>query len=145
MAYSTLELRPHVRPTEQVHGLIAPSHCWHFDAWLYPLTGDALALLIETRAGGRELLTSHVYSWDGDRLRYLALTADDLRAMVQPITMQDRAYVSRFVELNNLHAWVLPMAARVPSGYRSRSVALHYVRAPSLEPFEDDALNLSQF
>lgn len=144
MAYSQLQYRVNVKPTEQVQGLIAPGHCWHFDAWLFSEPNGALALLVETRAGGRELLTSNAYAWDGERLRYMNAPADMLRDL-PAITVQDRGYVSRFEELNRLHSKVLDMAARVPSGFRSRSVALHYVRAPSLAPFEDDALNLSQF
>jgi hypothetical protein len=141
MAYSQLQYRPHVKPTEQVQGLIAPSHCWHFDAWLYEYGGE-LFLLAETRAGGRDLLTRHAYQWDGERLRYVA----DVPDLSAPVTLQDKAMWPRFAELNALHhRYVLPMAARVPSGFRSRSVALHYVRAPSIAPFDPDVVNLHQY
>jgi hypothetical protein len=141
--WKALQYRPHVRTTEQVHGLIAHGKCWHFDAWLFEYNG-ALALLAETRAGGRDVLTSHAYTWDGDALRYLNASGDELREH-RTVTMQDRAYVSRADELNALHGRVIAMAARVPAGFRSRSVALHYVRAPSLEPFEPDAVNMTQY
>lgn len=144
MAYNALEYRPNVRPTEQVFGLIAPGHCWHFDAWLFS-TGHEhmLALIVETRKGGRDLLTHNEYVWDGRSLRY-ANTAPDSGPLGE-VTLQDRALVSRADELNELHRRVLAMAARVPAGFRSRSVALHYVRAPSLAPFDADVVNLHQY
>jgi hypothetical protein len=143
MAYNALQYRPNVKPTEQVHTLIAPGHCWHFDAWLFEYNGG-LALLTETRAGGRDLLTANAYTWDGERLKYLNATGDELRQL-PTITVQDRQYISRAGELNAMHRRVLEMAARVPSGFRSRSVALHYVRAPSLAPFDGTEVNLHQY
>lgn len=143
MAYAQLQYRPNVKPTEQVQGLIARGHCWHFDAWLFEYNGG-LALLVETRAGGRDLLTSNAYAWDGERLRYLNATGDELRQLAT-VTLQDKAYWPREAELNVLHLRVLDMAARVPSGFRSRSVALHYVRAPSLAPFDGSEVNLHQY
>jgi hypothetical protein len=141
MSYAQLQYRPHVKPTEQVMTLIANGRCWHFDAWLYPHNNDVL-LQVQTRAGGRDVLSQHHYIWDGERLRYTAEIPNGQFS----ITMQDRAYWSRFDELNRLHwQYIVPMSRRVPDGFRSRSVALHYVRAPSLEPFGDDALNLSQY
>jgi hypothetical protein len=131
MAWNTIPTRPNVKPTEQVMGLIAPSHCWHFDAWLYEVAAsDDLLLRVETRAGGRDLLTSALYRWDGERLRYTAPQPEDQRA----VTINARHMWSRAAELGRLHKRVLTMAARVPSGFRSRSVALHYVRAPDVHP-----------
>lgn len=132
MAWSAIPTRPNVKPTEQVMGLIAPSHCWHFDAWLYeyPDSPDLL-LVIETRAGGRELLVRSLYRWSGERLRYVpASQLTDQR----PVTVNARHMLPRSAELDRLHKRVLTMAARVPSGFRSRSVALHYVRAPDVHP-----------
>lgn len=130
MAWNTIPTRPNVKATEQVLGLIAPSHCWHFDAWLYGEPNGPLILRVETRAGGRELLTSILYRWDGERLRATTQQPDYMR----PVTVNDRPMWSRSAELDRLHKRVLAMAARVPAGYRSRSVALHYVRAPDIHP-----------
>jgi hypothetical protein len=141
MAYKQLQLRPNVRDTEQVHYLIAPGHCWHFDAWLYD-AGDGLYLLTETRKGGRDLIASHAYRWDGHTLRYVARVPDGAAL----VTMHDKALWPRFDELNRLHwLYIVPMAARVPAGFRSRSVALHYVRAPSIAPFDGTEVNLHQY
>lgn len=141
--YNELPFRPHVSTKSAVMRLIAPNHCWHFDAWLYSAGARALALHTETRQGGRDLLTSHVYLWDGTRLTYLASGIDP---GAEPVTLQDKALWPRYAELNRLH-WdhILPMAARVPAGFRTRSVALHYIRAPSLDPFSDDAINMHQY
>jgi hypothetical protein len=139
--YNPLPNRPYVGKTEQVMRLIAPGHCWHFDAWLLA-GGDKLFLLVETRAGGRQLLTLNMYQWDGGRLHYCTEGFDDL----QPVTLQDKALWPRFDELNALHwRYVYPMSLRVPPGFRSRSVALHYIRAPSLEPFDGTEVNLHQY
>jgi hypothetical protein len=135
-----------VKPTEQVQSLIAPGSCWHFDAWLCEEQNGALALLVETRKGGRDLLSSHVYAWDGERLRYMNVSADDLRRDCQPVTMQDKALWPRYAELNRLHwDYVIPMSVRVPDGFRSRSVALHYIRAPSIAPFDGTEANMHQY
>jgi hypothetical protein len=130
MAWNAIPTRPHVKPTEQVMALIAPSHCWHFDAWLYGDPQGALILRVETRAGGREVLTSNLYEWDGERLRYTTQPPDYMR----PVTVNDRPMWRRARELDGLHRRVMTMAARVPAGFRSRSVALHYVRAPDVHP-----------
>lgn len=138
--YSAIQTRPHVRVTEQVMELIGNSTCWHFDAWMMRAPDGTLFLRVQTRAGGRDRLTEADYVYLGGRLQYAAVFASDL----QPITMQDRAEWPRFAEFNELH-WrhIVPMSQRVPAGYRSRSVALHYVRAPSLEPFDADVVNMS--
>jgi hypothetical protein len=145
MAYAQLQYRPHVKPTEQVQALIAPGHCWHFDAWLYDAGNTQRAgylyLVTESRAGGRDLLSRNCYVWDGEGLRYCAHVPGDLR----PVTINDKALWPREAELNRLHARVLEMASRVPGGFRSRSVALHYVRAPSIAPFDPDVVNLHQY
>lgn len=141
MAWNAIPTRPNVKPTEQVMTLIAPSHCWHFDAWLYEgWDRDTLVLKTETRAGGRNLLTSALYVWNGDSLRYTDTAPNYARAC----TLQDRALIPRAAELDALHSRVLRMAARVPSGFRSRSVALHYVRCPDLPPFDGTEANWQQ-
>jgi hypothetical protein len=107
----------------------------------HPVTG-VLYVKIQTRKGGRELLTEHEYIVENGRMRYAAAIPSE----AEPITMHDKAEWPRFDELNALHhKYVLPMAARVPDNFRSRSVALHYVRAPSLPPFEGDEVNLHQY
>jgi hypothetical protein len=141
MAWNALPLRPHVKPTEQVMGLIAPSHCWHFDAWLLRDEHNRLYLRIETRAGGRELLTSLEYMYEQGRLRMVPA----IPAHAYPITMQDRTEqpTHRATELDAIHrAYVLPRAwAALGANFRSRSIRLHYVRAPSLPPIGDDLAN----
>jgi hypothetical protein len=140
--YKQLPLRPNVKPTEQLQTLIAPSHCWHFDAWLLRDASGALYLRIETRMGGRYLLTSHDYIVEHGRARMVMGIPADAR----PITLQDKAEWPHTDTLNRLHRrYVLPMAARVPDGFRSRSVALHYVRAPDLAPFDGSEVNLHQY
>lgn len=130
MAWNAIPNRPHVKPTEQVMTLIAPSHCWHFDAWLYEY-GPDLLLRVETRAGGRDLLWSAFYVWNGERLNYCNTPH---AANLRPVTFNDRAMWSRAAELDRLHKRVLTMIARRPAGFRSQSVALHYVRAPDVHP-----------
>lgn len=138
--YRPLLLRPHVKPTEQVMGLIAPSHCWHFDAWLLRDDQGRLYARLETRAGGRDLLTSLEYMYEAGTLRMVA----QIPASAQPVTIQDRG--ENADELNELHGrYILPRChGRLPAGFRSRSVRLHYVRAPSLPPFADDVTNWAQ-
>jgi hypothetical protein len=138
-----LSTRPNVKVTEQVYTLISRGHCWHFDAWMmrHPVT-NMLYVKTQTRAGGRDLLTEHDYICEGGRLRYVP----SIPVGAEPLTMMDQREWPNFDELNALHwRYVAPMAARVPAGFRSRSVALHYVRAPNVEPFGPDAVNLSQY
>jgi hypothetical protein len=144
MAYNALTLRPHVLPASQVMGLIAPSTCWHFDAWLMQRLAflDEMYFVIETRAGGRDLLTRHCYWLRDGRLIYTPEPAGE----AQPVTLQDKALWPRFAELNAMHwRFVYPMALAVPPGYRSRSVAFHYVRAPNIEPFDGTEVNMHQY
>lgn len=137
--HALIPTRPHVRRTEQVMMLIGPSTCWHFDAWLLALGGELFAV-IETRAGGRELLTRNTYKVMGGGLHYVAAIPDG----AEFITLQDKALWPRFAELNEIHwRWIVPMTLRVPGGYRSRSVALNYVRAPSIEPFDGTEVNMT--
>ena len=140
--YNALAYRPNVQPKSSVMQLIAPGTCWHFDAWLFieRHTG-ALILHVQTRRGGRDLLTDHMYRVENGQPRYAASVGEG-----DPITLQDRAQWPRFAELNELH-WrhIVPMAARVPAGFKSRSVALHYIRAPALDPFAGDEVNLHQY
>lgn len=139
--WKPIALRPHVKPSEQVMLLIAPSHCWHFDAWFLRDSANRLYVRMETRAGGRELLTSFEYMYENGRLRMVPLTPADARL----ITMSDRAELANAGELNHVHTkYVLAFAARVPRGFRSRSVALHYVRAPDLPPITPDMENWAQ-
>jgi hypothetical protein len=141
MSYALLVLRPHVTLDSTVHRLIAPGTCWHFDAWLYQ-HGAELYLLVETRAGGRRELASHAYMIDGDRIRYVPAIPEGAVA----VTMNDKALWPEFDRLNTIHwRYVLPMTNRIPAGFRGRSVALHYVRAPALEPFDGTEVNLHQY
>lgn len=139
--YRPLLLRPYVKPSEQVMGLIGPSHCWHFDAWLLRDTARRLYIRVQTRAGGRELLSEREYLVEHGLARMvLAIPVD-----AEPITLQDRGEQQSADELNSLHSrYVMPWAATVPPGFRSRSVALHYVRCPDLAPFEGDEANWQQ-
>lgn len=140
--YSPIETRPYVKPTEQVMMLIGPSSCWHFDAWLYETEDGAMFVLIETRAGGRDVRSVANYRIMGGGLHRVASIPVGARA----VTLQDKALWPRFDELNAIHwQWVHPMALRVPAGFRSRSVAIHYVRAPSIEPIDGDVVNMSHY
>lgn len=132
--YKQLELRPHVSTTRAIHALLARAHCWHFDAWLYRDPHKRLYLAVETRKGGRIPLQRHIYQvLDSSRLHYVPA----LPAGAREITLQDRAEALNYPELNVLHwRYVVPMLARRPLAYRSQSVALHYCRAPSLDPME---------
>jgi hypothetical protein len=83
-----------------------------------------------------------VYLWNGDALRYVAFDLSE----AETVTLQDRALWPRFAELNSMHwRYVYPMAMKVPPGYRSRSVAFHYIRAPSIEPFDGTEVNMHQY
>jgi hypothetical protein len=143
MAYNGLALRPHLAKDSTWTRAIANRQCWHFDAWL--LEDARLGVIYvraEARAGGRELLWSQLYAWSGSRLNAIIHLPDGTRE----VTLQDKALWPRYDELNALH-WrhIVPMSERVPNGYRSRSVALHYVRAPSLEPLEDGVANWHRY
>jgi hypothetical protein len=143
MASKTMSTRPHVRSTEQVYSLISRGHCWHFDAWMlrHPASG-MLYVKVQQRKGGRDLLAEHEYIYEGGRLRYVPRIPTEC----EPVTMQDQREWPQFAELNALHwRYIIPMTHRIPAGFRSRSVALHYVRAPSLAPFEGDEVNLHQY
>lgn len=133
MAHNPLVLRPYTSPSSQAGYLISKQTCWHFDAWLHVLHNHVF-LHIETRAGGRKKLTGHTYLWTGERLQYCVQSLD----AAERVTLQDKALWPRYDELNAMHWRYVPaMAARIPDGYRSRSVALHYIRAPSLDPMAD--------
>lgn len=144
MAYNTLPYRPHVSSTSNVLELIARGTCWHFDAWMFrDIEHDAFYLRTETRAGGRELIASNTYRLalgDAPRLEYAYITEGSAR--LSPITLQDRDILPHYSGLNAVHwRYVVPMSCRVPAGFRSRSVCMHYVRAPSIEPVAADVLN----
>jgi hypothetical protein len=139
MAYAALDYRPHARGLWKQ--TIANSSCWHFDAWLYA-HGAELYLVTETRTGGRDVLARHVYRVAPDcaALHYVPAMPE----ACQPVTL-DMLPVDTSQRLNALH-WrsVYPMSQRRPNGFRYSSVSLHYIRAPSLEPFEPGVQNFSR-
>lgn len=138
MAYTGIPTRENVSATEQLMTLIAKGTCWHFDAWMLRDDQGRLYVLVQTRAGGRKLIWEMSYTYENGVLRAVM----EIPEQAQFITLQDKAEWPHFDELNRLH-WerIVPMTRRVPDGFRSRSVALHYVRAPSLEPFTGTEIN----
>lgn len=130
-----LAQRPHVSPQAYLMELIGNGRCWHFDAWLYDFGAVAFYFVIETRAGGRDLLERRTYRLAGGTMSY---TVDPPPG--EPVTLHDRALAPYYAELNEAHwRYIRPMAALRPEGYTSTSMAFHYIRAPSLEPLDADA------
>jgi hypothetical protein len=136
MAYSLIPTRPHVSLTSTVMTLIAKSICLHYDAWLFraPATGDYYVLL-QAREGGRKLLGERRYRITDELMERIA---DPIPADAYEVTLQSKEQWPDFERLNSIHhAYILPLVrGPLPSGYKSRSVALHYVQSPSLEPVQ---------
>lgn len=144
--YNPLPFRPYVAPNSSVMVLIAKGHCWHFDAWMRCGSDGTLYVHIETRSGGRELLTRTLFTAMHGTLYRMGGAVEPVIDQLEPVTLQDKALWPRYAELNEIH-WrdILPLAGQPPRGFRSRSVALHYIRAPSLDPLADDVLNMHHY
>lgn len=137
-----LEHRPEVEA--QLRRAIGHRTCWHFDAWLYrrQLGHDAAWLYkVETRGGGRGLLTSAWYlaTLDTGAIAYQPLVMEP----GELVTLQDRDLSADVAaKLDAIHwRYIYPMSCRAPSGFTSRSVRLHYIRAPSVAGVPDDVQN----
>lgn len=132
--HKQLKYRPNLTPTSTVHSMVAKGICWHFDAWLFRDTDNSLYLDVQTRRGGRDLIARNVYRAIHGNTRLA--TVARVPETAQALTLHDRAELPWYAELNALHwRYVVPMIARRPDAFRSQSVALHYLRAPSLDPF----------
>ncbi len=139
--YNTLKNRPFVRQNSTALQRIANKKCWHFDAWLGETSQPGmLALHVKTSAGGREQLTAMTYLILNGRLKVTP------RNTVARLLTLDDLSPDEYDTINALH-WrtVFGMARRVPAGFRSRSVALHYIRAPSLDPIPPTVTNWSRY
>lgn len=130
--YAKLDFRPHVAVTSHMITLIANLRCWHFDAWLARHQGTYY-YIVETRAGGRDRLTQWNYMVHPGGLRFVP----ELPDRAELCTFSDRDVRGAYAHLNALH-WrhIVPMSKRKPDMYRSRSIAMHYIRAPSHDPME---------
>jgi hypothetical protein len=129
---------------------IGAGTCWHFDAWCYRDALGFLSLHVMTHRGGRELLTSMLYAIEpSGALRYMGDGPIRIAGLDTPnihdmaVTLQDRKLPpgSRD-QLQRCHTdYVLPMCERVPPSFRSRSVWLHYCRAPDMLGVPADVVN----
>lgn len=149
MPYRDLTLRPHLSTSWKQ--TLGNGRCWHFDAWLLYDEADsgAMYMVIQTRKGGRDVLTQHEYSvdWLANGEAALSYLPDrDRMARASFVTLQDRSMRELYGRLNRLH-WntIWPMTQRRPDEFTYSSIALHYVRAPSLEPILAGTVNYSRF
>lgn len=147
MTYSKMLHRPHVTQTSMVGVLITKPICWHLDVWLYRDADEAYWFRVETRKGGRGMPLWQVSYRTrlGEGPRLLLALPDGL----EPVTLQDRAIVADkalYAYLNRWH-WelIVPLSRRIPSAFKSRSVALHYIRAPSYPPLDGSETNYHKY
>lgn len=127
-----LDYRPFVGQTSHLMELIGSARCWHFDAWL-AMDRGTFYFIVETRHGGREPLTRHTYKVAGE----LIFLVPDAPAGAVLVTLSDRALAGLYERLNRIHwRFIVPLSHRKPDRYAGRSIAMHYVRAPSLDPLE---------
>ena len=134
--------------SQRLYYAINNSKCWHLDAWiLRDIKTTELFLRVQTREGGRVLLTTFNYAliWAGDR--YSARYCNDMPpdAALTPITIQDQPR-EVYDRLNELH-WrtIYPMTLQRPDAYLYSSVALWYITAPSLLPVDNTMQNYSPY
>lgn len=145
MSYTPLILRPYVR--NALLSTFGNGKCWHFDCWMAIDEADsgAMYVIVQTRRGGRDVLTQLTYKvhWRDDGSAGLHYH-DGVPAGVNTFTLQDRALAPFYSRLNELH-WdtIYPMAMRRPDAFAYSSIALHYIAAPSLLPIDHSVQNYS--
>lgn len=147
MAFSPMPLRPYLRGAYKARA--ANGRCWHFDAWILCDSQDAMTLyvIVQTRRGGRDVLTQHSYRVIGGpnnepTLRY----HDKVPQHAEAMRITDASFAPWYSRLNGLHWSVIrPMAMRRPDTFTYSSVALHYIAAPSLDPIPPGTQNFSPY
>jgi hypothetical protein len=147
MSFSTMPNRPHVADTSWVATVIRKRTCLHVDVRLYEDARRTLWFNVRMTKGGVELLADN---WirtgnPGDPLGLYPVTDIHMQPDARHCTEQHlRSRWSlagdgwREAWLNELHWRKLQplLTGELPSGFKNRSLAFHYVRAASLEPVE---------
>lgn len=141
-----LQYRPHIVPTSDSYRRIRSHKCWHFDAWLCRAGLGELFLLTEARRGGRLIRTrpmpNDVYRVAPNGTlhpcNYGALYAG---GEVLQVTIDALEGTARDAALTVHRAYVMAWADRVPFGFTSRSVCLHYWPIPDSPAIAEGTMN----
>lgn len=146
--YKVLEYRPFVDSNTGLLSRIANRNCWHFDAWLRRhVLDNSLYIVIRTSRGGKvtgsgEYLRTTVFKIrpSGRLQRCDNIDAGVILAM--PWACMGQLGDTERALMEQIHrAYIVSWCHAVPSGFRGRSVCLHYIQAGDAPAINPDTVN----